>query len=292
MLQSMTGFGKATATYADKTITAELRSLNSKQFDLNTRVAGLYREKELDMRSILAERLGRGKVDLSIYVESPEGEKKSKLNRAIALDYISQVRDLEKAAGMDTGPNILKTILAMPEVWQTERPELEPEEWETVKSVLIEAADRLTQFRIDEGKQLADDMVARIEIIRQLRVDVEGHIPDRLHAVRDRIQKNIREFAEDKNTDQNRLEQEIVYYLEKLDITEEHVRLESHCKYFLETMEEATPEVGKKLGFITQELGREINTMGSKANFAPIQRKVVEMKDELEKIKEQLLNIR
>lgn len=288
----MTGFGKATATYADKTITVELRSLNSKQFDLNARVPGLYREKEPDMRSILTERLGRGKVDLAIFAESPVGEKKAKLNHAIALDYISQVRELEKAAGMDTGPNILKTILAMPDVWQTEYPELEPEEWEAVKGVLVQAAELLTQFRIDEGKQLAADIVARIETIRQLRIEVEGHIPDRLQAVRDRIEKNIREFAEEENTDQNRLEQEIVYYLEKLDITEEHVRLESHCKYFLETMEQATPEVGKKLGFITQELGREINTMGSKANYAPIQRKVVEMKDELEKIKEQLLNIR
>ncbi len=292
MLQSMTGYGKATVSYADKTITAELRSLNSKQLDLNVRAPGLYREKELDMRSILSERLGRGKVDLAIYVESPEGEKKAKLNRAIALDYIAQVRDLEKAAEMDAGPGILRTILAMPEVWQTERPELDPEEWKAVKSVLIEAADHLTQFRTDEGKQLAVDMLARIENIRQLRLEVEGYIPDRLQAVRDRIAKNIREFAEEENTDQNRLEQEIVYYLEKLDITEEHVRLESHCKYFLETIEQSTPEVGKKLGFITQELGREINTMGSKANYAPIQRNVVEMKDELEKIKEQLLNIR
>ena len=288
----MTGFGKATATFAEKTITAELRSLNSRQFDLNFRLPGLYRGKELEIRSILSERLGRGKVDLTVHVESPEGEKKARLNRPIALNYIAQIKDLEKSAGLPGDAAILGTVLTLPDVWQSEHPELSSEEWEVLQEALGEAADTLIQFREDEGRQLAGDIEMRIGKIRTLSREIAVHLPERLQAVRDRIQRNFREFADAENIDQNRLEQEIIYYLEKLDITEEQVRLESHCKYFEQTMGEASADAGKKLGFIAQELGREINTMGSKANHALIQRKVVEMKDELEKIKEQLLNIR
>lgn len=292
MLQSMTGFGRAVGTFADKTITVEIKSLNSKQFDLSLRLPMSYREKESELRSMLADRLGRGKLELGVHVDSPEGERKAKLNQNIALNYIAQVRDLEDAAGMSAGADILPAILGMPDVWQVAVAELDEEEWAAVRGIVSEAADHLIEFRRDEGSRLADDVRQRIANIRELRQEVESQLPNRMQAIRDRIERNVREFASEENADQNRLEQEIVYYLEKLDITEEHVRLESHCGYFLETMETEAGEAGKKLGFITQELGREINTMGSKANYAPIQRAVVQMKDELEKVKEQLLNIR
>lgn len=286
----MTGFGKATARFGDKKITVEIKSLNSKLFDLSTKLPGLYREKELALRNILSRSLGRGKVDLMVYAESGETEKRASVNRPLALAYLEEIKELAKAGGLPAGESTLTLLLNMPEVLQTERPELSAEEADLVEATVIEAADALLTFRRNEGARLAEDIGMRVRSIESLRVEVEAHLADRLQQVRDRIEKNIAEVMSSDEIDRNRMEQEIIYYLEKLDITEEHTRLKGHCDFFLETME--NPDAaGKKLGFISQEIGREINTMGAKANHVAIQRLVVQMKDELEKIKEQLLNI-
>ncbi|MCA1752662.1 MAG: YicC/YloC family endoribonuclease [Cryomorphaceae bacterium] len=290
MLESMTGFGKATASFGDKKITVEIKSLNSKLFDLSTKLPGLYREKELALRNILSRSLGRGKVDLTIYAESGETEKRASVNKSLALAYLREIKGLADAGGLATGESTLSLLLNMPEVLQTERPELSPEEADLMERTVEEAAEALLAFRRNEGARLAEDIGMRVRSIESLRVEVEAHLADRLQQVRDRIEKNIAEVMSSDEIDRNRMEQEIIYYLEKLDITEEHTRLKGHCDFFLETMD-SPDAAGKKLGFISQEIGREINTMGAKANHVAIQRLVVQMKDELEKIKEQLLNI-
>lgn len=286
----MTGFGKANGSFASKNIIAEIKSLNSKQFDLTVKLPGVYREKELDLRGFLSEKLGRGKVDLNIYVEDTEGQKRVTINQSLALAYLTEINHLAEVSGLHTPKDILNTLLTMPDVMQSEKNELDENEWAAVLEVIEEAADSLMKFRINEGARLAEDIADRVKIIENLRVDVEQHLPQRLAAVRERIEKNLADLLNLEQSDKNRLEQEIIYYLEKLDITEEHTRLKGHCTYFLETMKEPGM-VGKKLAFISQEIGREINTMGAKANHVAIQKLVVEMKDELEKIKEQLLNI-
>ena len=287
----MTGFGKASAQYADKKITVEIKSLNSKQFDLSMKMPSLYREKELIIRSMVAKVLGRGKVDLSIYTESPEGDRNVTINHKLAQLYLDQIRDLAEKSGLQEPEGLLTSLLGFPEVLKTERPELSDDEWKVVQEAVKNAAAALNDFRISEGKRLEMDIVQRVKSIEKLTSDLEPHLEARIKEVRERILNNIAELIQKEQADQNRLEQEIVYYLEKLDITEEDIRLKSHCKYFLDTLNESE-EAGKKLGFISQEMGREINTMGSKANYVPIQQLVVQMKDELEKIKEQLLNIR
>jgi len=286
----MTGFGKATARFGDKKITVEIKSLNSKLFDLSTKLPGLYREKELVLRNILSVALGRGKVDLTVYAESGEVEKRAGVNRSLALAYLEEIKGLADAGGLQTGESTLSLLLNMPEVLQTQRHELSAEESALVETVVAKATEALLSFRKNEGARLAEDIGMRVRNIQSLRRDVEKHLPERLQQVRDRIEKNIAEVMYGDEIDRNRMEQEIIYYLEKLDITEEHTRLKGHCDFFLETME-TTDAAGKKLGFISQEIGREINTMGAKANHVAIQRLVVQMKDELEKIKEQLLNI-
>lgn len=291
MLQSMTGFGKATAEFADKKITVEIKSLNSKQLDISVKLPSLYREKELVIRSMVANALGRGKVDLSVYTESAEGDKTVTINHGLALNYLKQIRDLGEVSGLEEPNNLLSSLLNLPEVLRTERPELSDAEWKTVEAAVEQACQALNEFRASEGKTLEEDIVSRVREIEDLASQVEPHLPERMKIVRERIEKNIEEILGEDQGDRNRLEQEIIYYLEKLDITEEEIRLKSHCGYFLETID-GSAEAGKKLGFIAQEMGREINTMGSKANYVPIQQLVVRMKDELEKIKEQLLNIR
>lgn len=291
MLQSMTGFGKASAQFADKKIIVEIKSLNSKQFDLSMKMPSLYREKELVIRSMVSKVLGRGKVDLSIYTESPEGDRNVTINHKLAQLYLEQIRDLGQKSGLKEPDGLLTSLLGFPEVLKTERPELGDEEWSVVQEAVEKAAAALNDFRLSEGKRLEVDIVGRVQKIEELTTDLEPHLEVRIKEVRDRIKNNIAELIQKEQADQNRLEQEIVYYLEKLDITEEEIRLKSHCKYFLDTLN-GSADAGKKLGFISQEMGREINTMGSKANYVPIQQLVVQMKDELEKIKEQLLNIR
>ncbi len=290
MLTSMTGFGKASANYAGKKITIEIKSLNSKQFDLSVKAPSLYREKELALRSELANKLSRGKVDLNIHVDSGEIEKRITINQSLALAYLEEIENLKKAAPSGLDGNVLTTLLNLPDVMKSERSELQEEEWAAVNSLVNEATDKLMTFRTDEGARLAKDIAERVELIESLRKQVSELLPIRLANVRERIERHIADYIKEDQGEKNRLEQEIVYYLEKLDITEEHIRLEGHCVYFLETMK-AEGMVGKKLGFISQEIGREINTMGAKANQVDIQKLVVQMKDELEKIKEQLLNI-
>lgn len=290
MLTSMTGFGKASANYAGKKITVEIKSLNSKQFDLSVKSPSLYREKELAIRSQLADLLSRGKVDVSIYVDSGEGEKRVSINQALALAYIEEIKLLNASTDMDLEGNILGTLLNMPDVMKSEKAELKDEEWQAINALVLEATKNLMHFRDTEGERLAKDIGERVLLIESLRKEVSVLLPSRLAHVRERIERHISDYIKEGQGEKNRLEQEIVYYLEKLDITEEHIRLEGHCKYFLETME-GKDMAGKKLGFIAQEIGREINTMGAKANQVDIQKLVVQMKDELEKIKEQLLNI-
>lgn len=290
MLISMTGFGKATGSFASKNITVEIKSLNSKQFDFSVKMPGAYREKELDIRSLISDLLTRGKVDLNIFVEDTEGQKKVRINQALALAYMADIKNLADAGGLNTDDNLLNTLLTMPDVLQSARSEFDENEWAEVESVIVEATQGLLSFRKNEGARLEHDISQRIHQIKALRLEVEEFLPERLQQVRDRIERNLNDLVKEDQGDKNRLEQEILYYLEKLDITEEHIRLEGHCNYFIETMK--SPDMpGKKLAFIAQEIGREINTMGAKANHVPIQKHVVQMKDELEKIKEQLLNI-
>lgn len=286
----MTGFGKANGSFATKDISVEIKSLNSKQFDFSVKLPGAYREKELDLRNLVAKKLNRGKVDLTIYVEDTEAQQNVRINQSLALAYMTDIKELAEAGGLQTDDSLLQMLLDMPDVLQTERSEFDENEWREIESVVEEAIGALLAFRKNEGKRLEKDIRLRIENIKKLRNEVEEFLPERLEKVRERIERSIKDLVKDDQGDKNRLEQEIIYYLEKLDITEEHIRLDGHCNYFLETMDSGKL-VGKKLAFIAQEIGREINTMGAKANHVPIQRHVVQMKDELEKIKEQLLNI-
>lgn len=286
----MTGFGKASKSFGDKKITVEVKSLNSKQFDLNMKMPSMYREKELALRNVVNDILVRGKVDMLVYTESPEVELRARINQPVALAYLKEIKELALAGDLDLGDSIIQTLLGMPEVFQSERYELGDDEYAILEGAVAEAAQALLTFRRNEGARLAEDIQLRVDNIAELRLEVEKYLDERIELVRTRIKKNIAEVVSTDEIDRNRMEQEIIYYLEKLDITEEHTRLKGHCDFFIETMKTADAP-GKKLGFISQEMGREINTMGAKANHVMIQRLVVQMKDELEKIKEQLLNI-
>lgn len=282
MIQSMTGYGKSIIQLPSKKITIEIKSLNSKNLDLNTRIPAIYREKEVAIRRKLAKELTRGKVDLSFFIETTAEETSTKINTAVVTNYIAQLNEL------NTNSDVLSVAMRLPDVLKTVREELNEDEWFEIEKSIDEALYHLQDFRSDEGEVLKNDFVFRIDAIKNNLEEVIALDNDRLLVVRDRLQKAITELKV--TFDENRFEQEMIYYLEKLDITEEKVRLSNHLKYFLEELEAGVSN-GKKLGFISQEIGREINTIGSKANFAPMQKMVVQMKDELEKIKEQLLNV-
>jgi uncharacterized protein (TIGR00255 family) len=286
MIKSMTGFGKHVSELADKKITVEVRSLNSKQLDLNVRIPGLYREKELELRSEIGRTVERGKVDISIYSESISVEKSVTINKSLALNYYNELQALSGELG-EVPRDYLSIIVKMPDVLRPERQELDEKEWAGVKAAVDKALQAFNKFREDEGRVLQKEFEERLNNIVTLLDEVTVLDQQRMPAVRERLQKAVDELSE--KIDQNRFEQELIYYIEKLDITEEKLRLRTHCEYFLNTMKEASS--GRKLGFITQEIGREINTIGSKANDAGIQKLVVRMKDELEKLKEQLLNV-
>jgi uncharacterized protein (TIGR00255 family) len=278
----MTGYGKSIIQLDTKKITIELKSLNSKNLDLNTRFPGLYREKEITVRRKLAKELTRGKIDLSFFVESTAEETTSRINKKIVSHYVEQLEDIKQES------DSLAIAMRLPDVLKTEREELDENEWAKIEESINKALFELKKYRSDEGIVLKNEFDLRIEAIK---INLEGVIrmdSERLQAVRERLQKAISEL--EVTVDENRFEQEMIYYLEKLDITEEKVRLINHLEYFLEELNSKDSN-GKKLGFISQEMGREINTIGSKANFAPMQKMVVQMKDELEKIKEQLLNV-
>lgn len=292
MVKSMTGFGKTTVETGNKKIVIEIKSLNSKQFDLSLRMPNLFKEKEMEIRSMVKEQLDRGKMEMNISYDSTlEGNKDVSVNDYIVIKYFNQMMEVSEHLGFEPDKNeLLQTIMRFPDVLQVKAEELEENEWTILREGIKKALDEIDRFRIQEGKALIKDIVHRIELIQQLADQVPQFEVKRVEIIRQKLQEKISEWTDIKHIDQNRLEQELIYYLEKLDITEEKVRLANHCKYFIETAEKEDAP-GRKLGFIAQEIGREINTMGSKANEHDIQKLVVRMKDELEKIKEQSLNI-
>ena len=287
MIQSMTGFGKSIVALPGKKITIELKSLNSKNLDLNARMPSQYRERELDLRGKIAKSLSRGKVDFSLYVEITGEATTASVNAAVVKKYIQQLKEIPPTGTADEA-SLLEIAMRLPDTLKTEREEIDESEFNAIDQGLEEALAEINDFRNAEGKALEKDFVLRIETLQQLLQEVIEIDPQRIDAVKERLQKGIEELKE--NVDENRFEQELVYYIEKYDITEEKTRLENHLSYFTETLNSSDSN-GKKLGFIGQEIGREINTIGSKSNFAPMQKLVVQMKDELEKIKEQLLNV-
>lgn len=283
MIQSMTGFGKSVLSLADKHISIEIKSLNSKSIDINTRIPQVYREKELDFRKLIAEQLQRGKVDFSIFIENTGTQTPSKINPNIVKSYIEQMRTIVDGDLTE----LLKMAVRMPDALQTTSESISEEELSVIFQHINLAIADLQNFRTQEGKVLEKDFVLRINNINRLLQEVQGLDEERLALIRERLEKAV---ADIQNVDANRFEQELIFYLEKLDITEEKIRLKKHLDYFLETLHSEESN-GRKLSFIAQEIGREVNTLGSKANFAPMQQLVVQMKDELEKIKEQVLNV-
>jgi len=286
----MTGFGKCQVDVPGKMITVEIRSLNSKQLDLNFRAPAVYREKEMDTRALIAQRMERGKVDVTITVESKNDQPVSSINKNIALQYLEQLKSLSSHIPEAKDSDLLSILIRMPDVLKSEKEELSEEEWLLVEQAIKSALDEADKFRIVEGQVLEQDFRTRIKHILELLGAIDPLEAQRVENIKSRFETRLAELNQDKSYDKNRLEQELIYYFEKLDISEEKTRLKKHCDYFSQTLEEKDSP-GKKLGFITQEIGREVNTMGSKANDAPIQMIVVQMKDELEKIKEQLANI-
>ena len=290
MIQSMTGYGKSVVTFKEKKIHVELKSLNSKALDLSTRIAPLYREKEMDIRQLIAKTLLRGKVDFSIWVEKDAATDAAQINAALVDNYYRQLKAIAAKSGMPEPQDWLNILLRLPDVTsKTEAEELDSEEWQAVSRGIEEALAALVEFRTQEGAALYKKFTEKVDNITALLASIEPYEKARVEKIRARIVEGLKQIP-DVEYDKNRLEQELIYYIEKLDINEEKQRLANHLKYFRETMDDA-PGQGKKLGFIAQEMGREINTTGSKSNNAEMQNIVVKMKDELEQIKEQVLNV-
>jgi uncharacterized protein (TIGR00255 family) len=281
----MTGFGKASLQLPTKKITVEIKSLNSKGLDLNTRMPSVFREMELGLRNQISQRLERGKVDFSLYVEVTGEETTSKINVPIVNGYINQMKAVIPSAD---ATELLKMAVRMPDALKTERDEIDATEWKQIQTVIDEAMENIANFRKDEGASLEKEFQLRISNINNLMTEAVSYDAERVETVKTRLRTALEELKV--NVDENRFEQELIFYLEKYDITEEKVRLGNHLNYFIETLN-GTEANGRKLGFITQEMGREINTMGSKSNHTEMQKLVVMMKDELEKIKEQVLNV-
>ena len=284
MIQSMTGYGKTVLQLPTKKISIELKSLNSKNLDVNARMPSAYRAKELGIRKLIAKHLVRGKVDFSLFVEITGEDTSSKINKTVVKEYIKQLKEVVDGDSTE----LLKMAVRLPDAVTTERDDIDEEEWSSIEDGINEAITKIVSYRRDEGAILKEDFANRIATLGELLNQVIKMDPDRIDGVRARLEKGISEIKE--KVDENRFEQELVYYIEKFDITEEKVRLDNHLDYFTKALN-SDDSNGKKLGFITQEIGREINTIGSKSNYAPMQKLVVQMKDELEKIKEQLLNV-
>lgn len=282
MLESMTGYGKAIVQLDTKKVSIEIKSLNSKNLDLNTRFPALYKEKEIEVRKILSSELVRGKVELMLFLESTADTSTSRINVPVVQDYIAQLKKVGENG------DLLEAAMRLPDVLKTEREELDEHEWREIETGIREAIVKLKEFRSKEGMSLLKDFNFRISLLQTKLEEVMTLDPERIESLRSKLQRAVDEIEQ--QVDENRFEQELIYYLEKLDITEEKVRLKNHLSYFDQELNNDHSN-GKKLGFISQEIGREINTIGSKANYAPMQKIVVEMKDELEKIKEQLLNV-
>lgn len=289
MIQSMTGYGKKTIQLPTKKITLEIKSLNSKNLDLNVRIPSYYKEKELEVRKTISTHLRRGKIDFSIYVEMTADESLTSINSALVRNYMQQLRNILQS-GVTNDVELLQMAVRMPDALKTEREELDEAEWEIISKGISEVIEKLIDYRTEEGKAMDADFRKSIATISDLLEEVKTLDTERLSAIRTRLDKAIEEIKSKNQVDRNRFEQEVLFYLEKMDINEEKVRLASHLDYFLKTMD-STESNGKKLGFISQEMGREINTTGAKANFAPMQKLVIQMKNELEQIKEQVLNV-
>ena len=300
----MTGYGKATVELPSKRVIIEVKGLNSKQLDIAAKVPTLYREKEMEMRGLIAQRIKRGKIDFNIYLERHQTDDMANIDIELAAKYYEQIKELNKRLGFHDQilwegerealatyeTQTVKALLSLPDVVHSEQQELDEDEWKHVRAGVEEAIDHFVDFRRQEGAALDKDLRQRIDLIKSYSLEVPKYETERVEKIKARITSNIEEVVAKDRIDQNRLGQELIYYIEKLDINEEKVRLANHLEYFLSTMDKED-EAGKKLGFIAQEMGREINTLGSKANQAEMQRLVVQMKDELEKIKEQVLNV-
>jgi uncharacterized protein (TIGR00255 family) len=290
MIQSMTGFGKATCEYGNKKIVVEIKSLNSKQLDLSTRISGLYREKDIEVRNELSLKLERGKIDFALYVDNSGKESVTQINATVIESYYQQIKTLSDNMGIEVPFNWFDVLLRLPDAMKTETIELDENEWIEIRKAIGSAIDQLIAFRIQEGKSLETVFMAKISNIGRLLEETEPFEAERVEKIRERLEENLQALSDKIDYDRNRLEQELIFYIEKLDVNEEKVRLRNHLHYFSETMQhEKSP--GKKLGFIAQEIGREVNTLGSKANNSEMQKIVVLMKDELEQLKEQVLNV-
>ena len=285
----MTGFGKVTAELSSKKVTVEVKSLNSKQLDLSTRIPSIYRENEMEVRSLLLQKLERGKVEFNIYIESTDKSMVTQINASAMADYYRQIVEVSTQLGIALPNDLLSTLLRMPDVIKTDTAEADEAEWNEVRGLVEQAIQHLIDFRVQEGVMLQRLFEQKIRNIAALLEQVSVYEVERVEKIKSRIKDNLQKLA-DQDYDKNRFEQEMIYYIEKLDVNEEKTRLDNHLKYFLTTMQEGHGQ-GKKLGFIAQEMGREINTLGSKSNHAEMQKIVVQMKDELEQIKEQVLNV-
>lgn len=285
----MTGFGKATAEINGKKFSVEVKTLNSKQADISVRIPQLFKEKEYNIRSLINQELERGKIDFSLVVEALGETNNFSINKDLFKKYYSELSNMAIEIGQ-TNTDVFTIVSRMPDVFKTDKQELEETEWLKVNELITEALNATNEFRIDEGKTLSIELLQRVTNIQELLKEVETHEPKRVPIIKERIESHLAEAVGKENINNDRFEQELIFYIEKFDITEEKTRLTTHCNYFIETIKNDLSE-GRKLGFITQEMGREINTLGSKANNADIQKIVVQMKDELEKIKEQTLNV-
>jgi uncharacterized protein (TIGR00255 family) len=286
----MTGYGKTIIETPQKKITIEIKSLNSRQMDINTKLPWLYKEKELEIKNLVSQKLDRGKIDLTVFFDVMDDDYIPIINKSIVKSYYSQLMEISDDLKIDFNEPVLSTIMRLPEALKTEKPELSEEEWQLLKGQLTEALNMADIYRSEEGKALELDLKSSLFRILKSLDNIESFEEGRINRVKEKLTSILEENVNSENIDKNRFEQELIYYLEKYDINEEKVRLKKHCEYFLETLDSPSPN-GKVLGFIAQEIGREVNTIGSKANDASIQKLVVMMKDDLEKIKEQTLNV-
>lgn len=287
----MTGFGRAKDNFGNKTISVEIKSLNGRSSDVRCRIPNNYSDKEILIRQMVLEDGIRGKFDVQLEIQSLEGDSEYSIDSATFKKYYNELIQLQEELGISASSDIIQAILRIPNVVSTSHTEVDPDEWEKVKEIIGIALEQLKKFRITEGQVMLEDLKSRVIAIQELLTEVVPHEQARIENLKERFNKNLQDFISNETIDKNRYEQEILYYLEKLDINEEKIRLAQHCTYFLEELRSTDIEVGKKLSFITQEMGREINTLGAKAQHKDIQRIVVNMKDQLEKIKEQLANI-
>ena len=290
MLVSMTGFGKAECDLPGKKVSIEIKSLNSKQLDISTRLPSFIKEKEVDIRNEISRELERGKIDCYISTELTSEDSAHKINKDIVKSYIKQLQKIREELNLESDEQLVQVAMRLPDALKTDTEEMDEKEWDKILNSLHTAIEGVKMYRTREGNILAEDIQKRIHLILEKLEKIKSFEETRIQNIRDRITQNLRELKLEESYDPNRFEQELIYYLERLDITEEKVRLASHCNYFLEILP-SSESVGKKLSFISQEIGRELNTLGSKSGDSNIQRLIIEMKDELEKIKEQLNNI-